>query len=177
MTIEQVDPEETKDWIPIQIEGPLPNMVALALIQAVGKMWPEAAINGKSHYALEFRVPPNVEPEDLDQEFADAIRAGVDDDHEKVDFLGFREGYVAFAPPEELCLALGNVAHAIFKSHEPEAVNHVEWTVLTGKEPDDPKYVLSISVGKDKTPLAMRKKAEAEVERLKAILNQEGISY
>jgi hypothetical protein len=178
-SIEQVPADEIKDWTPIRIEGPLPNMVAVALIQAIGNMWPEATIQGNAsrHLALDMRVPPNTQPEDLDQEFIDQIRKNVDEGHEDLEFLGFRDGWVAFAPPEELCLHLGNVAHSIFKSHEPDAINHVEWEVKTGNEADDPSYVLSISKSKGQTPLAMRKAAEAEVQRLKAILDMEGIEY
>lgn len=167
--------DDLSDWTPIQIEAPLPNTVALALIQAIGKMWPEAVIQGGSRqYALNFKVPP-VNPEDLDQEFADQIRKNVDEDHEDLTFLGFRQGWVAFAPPEEMCLELGQIAHAIFTAHQPEAINYVEWQVRTGNDEGDPTYDLSIAKSKGQAPGALWHKEKEETERLRALLEKHGI--
>lgn len=163
--------EGTEDWTPIRIQGPLPNTVAMGLIKAIGRMWPEAVIQGGSRYALDMRVPP-ANPEDLDQEFVDQIQKDHAAEHEELSFLGFRDGWVAFAPPEELCLELGNIAHAIFTANEPAAINHVEWEVKTGDEPDDARYVLSVSKSEKQTPLAMRRAAEAEVARLEERLHE-----
>lgn len=158
-------------WTSIQIRGPLPMGTAGALMQLIGSAWPEAMIETSDNYALSMSIPKS-QAQTVDQEFIDTIRKSAHEaDHEPMNFLGFRDGWVAFAPPEEMCLALGEVAHAIMVRSDLEIVNHLEWTVLTGKEPDDPSYVLSISRSREQTPLAMRKKAEAEVERLQAALN------
>ena len=174
--------KDIEGWIPIRIEGPLPMGVAGTLMTTIGHLWPDAVIKpggkkyGYREYALDLRIPPDTPAQTLDEEFIEQMQKETKDDGS--DFLGFDDdGWVAFAPPEELCLYLGSVAHAIMIAHEPEAVNHVEWTIKTGNEPEDPSYVLSISRSKAQTPLAMRKNAEAEIERLKAILDEKGIEY
>lgn len=167
-----------EEWTPIRIEAPLPLSVAGTLMQLIGAAWPEAVIDtrGSNRYSLSMRVPKTQPKEVTQEEIEQLFQESDEDDGE---FLGFRNendsAWVAFAPPEELCLKLGEIAHAIFAAHQPEAVNHVEWEVRTGNEPDDPKYVLSISTRKDRTPLAMRKAAEAEVDRLTALLEKHGI--
>lgn len=154
-----------KDWTSIQIVGPLPMGIAGALMQLIGAAWPESMIESNSRLALDMRVP-NKPAQSVDEEFIDQIRKGAEGEGHDASFLGFRDGWVAFAPPEELCLELGQVAHAIFTAHQ-DAINHVEWVVTTGKEADAPRYVLSVSKSEGQTPLAMRKEAEAEVVRLK----------
>lgn len=166
--LEQVPESETEDWTPIRIEGPLPATVAGALMQMIGNAWPEAVIKGGSrHYALDMKIPPSQSAKTVDDEFLEQMRKEVDDHGDDVTFLGFREGWVAFAPPEEMCLELGNIAHSILSRWEGDEpiVNHLEWEVKTGDEPDDPRYVLSISRSKGQTPLAMRKQAEALLEQ------------
>jgi len=168
--------QDTSEWMPIRIESPLPLNVAGALMQMIGAAWPDAVIEPSSRHALHMRIPHGP-AEDLDAEFLKRLAKSSEDDAEyEGQFLGFRdEGWLAFAPPEELCLDLGRVAHAIFSAHQPQAINHVEWEVKTGNAPDDSQYVLSISVAEDRTPLAMRKQAEAKVERLTALLEKHGI--
>lgn len=180
---EQVPEDDIEGWTAIRIEGPLPMGVAGVLLTTIGTLWPDAVIKpGKRNdfgrdYALDMRIPPNAPAQTLDEEFIEQMQKNATDD-DGSEFLGFDDdGWVAFAPPKELCLHLGNVAHGIMTAHEPEAVNHVEWTIRTGDAHDDPAYVLSISRSKGQTPLAMRQAAEAEVERLKAILDEKGIAY
>lgn len=173
MSLEQVPESDTEDWTSIRIEGPLPAMVASALMRMIGEAWPESVIKGNSTYglALDMKIPPGKSAKTVDDEFLAELRKGADEAVEDLTFLGFREGWVAFAPPEEMCLELGSIAHAIMTGYHEEIVNHLEWEVKTGNEPGDPRYVLSISRSKGQTPLAMRKKAEAEVERLEHALH------
>lgn len=155
------------EWTSIQIEGPLPMSVAGALMTTIGTMWPDARIMSNSGSGLHMLIPKGQAAQSVDEEFIEQIRKGAELAPEQDgDFLGFQDGWIAFAPPEELCLHLGSVAHAIMQGYPQEITNHLEWTVRTGNEPDDPQYVLSISRSKEQTPLAMRKEAEAEVERL-----------
>lgn len=178
---ERVPEADIENWIPIRIEGPLPMGVAGILMSTIGRLWPDSVIKpgtsgGFREYALDMRIPPDAPAQTLDEEYIEQMQKETKDNGS--DFLGFDDdGWVAFSPPEELCLHLGNVAHAIMTAHEPEAVNHVEWGIRTGDAHDDPAYVLSISRSSEQTPLAMRKAAEAEVERLKAILDEKGIEY
>ena len=163
--------DDKEDWTPIRIEAPIPLGVAGALMQAIGTIWPDSVIEtderfGGNRYALNMRVP-NKPPADLDQEFVDQLRKESSQGDGDFTFLGFREGWVAFAPPEELMLELGNIAHTILMAYPEEVVNHLEWSVTTGHDPDDPRYVLSISRSKEQTPLAMRKAAEEELATVK----------
>lgn len=160
---------DTDEWTRIRIEAPLPTGVAGTLMQMIGTAWPEAMVETTSGYDLTMRVPKKP-AQSVDDEFIRQLGKSAEEVENEASFLGFRDGWVAFAPPKELCLELGNIAHAIFKAHQPQAINHVEWAITTGPNPDDPSYVLSISVAKDKTPLAMRLAAEARVEALEAEL-------
>ena len=169
------------DRVPIRIEGPLPANIAGALMNLIGSAWPDAMIqtDSSSRIALDMRVP-NESAKTLDQEFIDEIvkDAGSDDG---LEFNGLRDGWVAFAPPEELCLYLGQVCHSLLEASEG-AVNFLEWVVTTGKDPDDPRYVLSAARSKGQTPSALL--AEAKVllqrqqaynEKLAALLEENGI--
>lgn len=167
---------DTSEWTSIRIAAPLPLNVAGSLMQMIGTAWPEAVIqqSERRNDGLHMLVPTKP-PEDVDREFLEQLGKTTEDVTAEADFLGFHDGWVAFAPPEELCVELGRVAHAIFTAHQPEAINHVEWGVKTGNESDDATYILSISTARDRTPLAMRKAAEAEVERLTSLLEKHGI--
>lgn len=165
---------DTSEWTSIRIAAPLPLNVAGALMQMIGTAWPEAVIQQSERNVLHMLVPP-ARAADVDQEFLERLGKTTEDVTAEAEFLGFRDGWLALAPPEELQIHLGGVAHSIFTSHQPDAINHVEWEVKTGNEPDDAHYVLSISTRKERTPLAMRKQAEAEVERLKSLLESHGI--
>lgn len=169
--------DEQDGWTEIKILTPVPAGLAGVLMNMFGAVWPETTIqNGGAQSSLTFRVPWGItEDQKLTDEVADSLRQDASGDHEPLTFLGFREGEAVFAPPEDLCLALGEFAHLIMSSHMGEqAINHLEWEVRT---PEAPMYVLSISRSNGQTPLAMRKAAEAEVDRLKAILDKEGIEY
>ena len=179
MTLEQVG--ETENWTPIQIEGPLPMNVAGVLMQLIGRTWPEAVIRGGTRYVLDMAVPAGQEAKTVDDEFIEQMRKESEPAEFEGTFLGFREGELVFAPPEELQLALGNFAHVLMSTYE-NAINHLEWEVLAGKDEDAPRYVLSISRSKEQTPLAMRKAAEAKLEeaekenkRLRRLLKKNGI--
>lgn len=175
--VERVPPEDTEDWTRIRIAGPLPMGLAGVLMSTIGNLWPEAVIETGSRsegYALSMKVPNNP-ARDLDEEFLAEMRKSGEGTTEDGEWLGFDDGWVAFSPPEDLCLHLGNVAHSIMSGYPEEIINHLEWTILTGKERDDPSYVLSISRSKEQTPLAMRKAAESEVERLRDLLERHGI--
>lgn len=170
--------DEEEAWTRIRINAPLPMGVAGALISMIGAAWPDSKMETHTSYSLSFLIPKK-RPQNVDEEFLGLLGKQATEpetDGEFLgEFLGWDGGMLAFAPPEELCLHLGNVAHAIMKSHEPAAVNHVEWTILTGTEEDDPSYVLSVSRSKQQTPLAMRLAAEKEVKRLSRLLRDHGI--
>jgi hypothetical protein len=163
-----------EDWEDIDITSALSLGTAGALMTAIGTMWPEAKIV-TGGCGLHMQIPKKPSKA-LDEEFLSHFREEREnsDTADDTKFLGFRDGWIAFAPPEQLCLHLGEVVHSILSAN-PEAVNHLEWEVRVGREPGDPSYVLSASRSKGQTPLAMRKAAEAEVERLRAILEKNGI--
>ena len=167
--------------IPIRVEGPLPTNIAAALMNLIGSAWPDSMIQTDSSkgIALDMRVP-NEPAKTIDQEFIDEIvkDAGNDDGTQ---FNGLRDGWVAFSPPEELCLYLGQVCHSLLEASEG-AVNFLEWQVTTGKEPDDPSYVLSAARSKGQTPSALLAEAKALLQRhqaynknLVALLEKNGI--
>ena len=170
--------EDKSDWVPIIIEGPLPMGHAGALMQLIGAAWPAAIIDtdpGRGRYdrALCMRVPPSgartiskVEAQALAEE-ADRSNQETED----ATFLGFDQGSLLVAPPEDLCLALGEVGHALFSRTEG-AVNYVEWEIkTTGGD----RYVLSVAKSKEQSPSSLKDVAEAEVNRLTAILDAHGI--
>lgn len=182
--VERVDPNETKDWTSIRIEAPLPLGVAGALMQLIGQAWPEAVIvpvdsnRWGEKYGLSMKVPPNKGARSLSHETTNEIRADVDDDAVAMNFLGFdiddeSNAWLKVAPPEDLCLFLGEIGKRIIESNE-KAVNYIEWAIRTK---DGDEYVLAVGRSKGQLPGALHKEAQAEVERLRALLDKHGIPH
>lgn len=172
---------DKENWTPIRIEAPLPLDLAGALMQLIGTAWPEAVVTESSGYrkfGLEMLVPPRQKHKVTKRE-ADAIRdeTAPTDADATAEFLGFRwddEGHawLSMAPPEDLCLYLGEIGHRIIEAYA-DAVNYLEWEIRT--KDGDNRYVLSVARSKGQTPGALRKKAEAVVERLRALLEANNI--
>lgn len=175
-----MDATDKSDWVEINIEGPLPMGHAGALMQLIGAAWPNAVIQtdpgrGRRERALCMKVPPSgartiskVEAQNLASQ-ADRANEETEDSM----FLGFDKGMLLTAPPEELCLALGEVGHALFSRTEG-AINYVEWEIKTSQ---GERYVLCVAKTEEQTPGSLKTKAEAEIERLKKLLDNAGVAY
>ena len=165
---------EHEGWHEITVATPLPMSVAGILMQLIGAAWPEAIIRPtkKVRFGVEpvftMLVPP-VSPQEVTPEEAQDIRAGA----EEAAFTGFRlddenHAWVGTAPPEELTLFLGEMAHRIFA--EMGGINYVEWQVRSRTGAFTGHYTLTVTKEGGKTPHTLRKEAEEERDELRAAI-------
>lgn len=177
-----MDVTDEDDRVRVRIEAPLPLNFAGALMTLIGSAWPDTQMstNTSRGIAMELLVP-NDPPVDVDAECLEEIRKSAETAEMEVELQGVHDGWLAFAPPEELQLHLGGVAHSIMCATEG-ATNYVEWTITTGTEPADPSYVLSIARSKLQTPHELRMAAEKKLEQRErqceqylALLQEHGI--
>lgn len=158
----------TDDWTEVNIAAPLPLDVAGTLLSLIGAAYPSCVINtagakdrwsDRPEYALQLRIDPTERAKRVTKKQA----AELVDDASDVDVLGFDDGWLSTATPDELGLALGGIAHAMFTATDG-AINYVEWQVHTKDK--DHRYVLSVAKSKGQTPHAMLTAAK---ERLTAL--------
>lgn len=176
------NPPDKSDWTRIQLRTPIPMEVAGAVMQLIASAWPEAmAVNSDQSNELAMLVPPappkrvNKRQAKAARKEADALASNARDSHTETDFLGFNDGWVRTAAPEELSMRLSEIAYRIINAHE-EAINYVEWEVRSKPGTEKPfAFVISISRSKGQRPHELRMKAEARVEQLETLLRENGI--
>lgn len=170
-------------WAEIRVETPLPMEVAGTLMQLIGTAWPDAMVRTDAGRALTMVVDHTRRPKKVTKKATKAIVAGQAAEQDEAvaagvgdsDFLGFNDGWVTLAPPEELSLHLGAVCARMLESAEG-AVNYLEWEVREPARDDGTpgaRYVLSAARSKGQTPHALRTRAETELADLRARLRQE----
>jgi hypothetical protein len=174
--LEQVPADQHEGWHEITVATPLPMGVAGALMQLIGTAWPESVIRPTQRRpfgndpVFTMLVPPTM-PSDVTAERAREIRIEAASDDTGSQFTGFRvdeEDYawVGTAPPEELTMFLGSVAHRIF--NEIGGINYVEWQVRHQPEGEPPSlYTLTVTSRTGKTAHQLRQEAEAERDEIR----------
>lgn len=170
------DEPDTSDWIPVVLVGSMPMDVAGTMMTLVGTAWPNAVIDttGKHlPYSTASGLVMLIDPKQRPRKVSKAAARAIQQEHalapgeQAAQFLRLKDGTLSTEAPEELMLHLGDVAHVIFEHAAGD--NYIEWEVRAQPvDAPEARYVLSVARSKGQTPHAMRARAEAELEDLRA---------
>jgi hypothetical protein len=160
------------DHIAVDVALPLPSDVVTTLINVIGLAYPGTMIDVSGERVrgeremLRLRIPQRERYRDAvsRDEITNAKRVSVDE-HEAT-LTSFRETLAA-QTPQQVSEVLGSIAAQVFVSN-PAAENYVQ-TEMSARDPaDQHRYVVIVAKSHGQTPHALRRKAEAENERLRA---------
>jgi hypothetical protein len=167
---------EHAGWVPVILAGAMPMDVAGTMMTLIGSAWPTAVIDTTGRH-----LPPYtrdglvmlIDPRQRARKVSKKAAREIQQEHargegeEAARFLRLKDGTLTMTAPEELMLHLGDVAHVICQGAAGD--NYIEWEVRA-QPVDAPEqtYVLSIARSKGQTPHALRTRAEAELDALRA---------
>jgi hypothetical protein len=158
-----------EDPVVVKIELPLPMDIAGTLIDIIGKTWPHTMITDDEHrYPSERRLALQIDERDRHKSAKAKAK------YQKIkqyadgwvnDLCELGPNGVSVSPHEILMKLWADLARKTFDMF-PDAPNYIESTVF---DPETrARYVIYAAKSDRQTPHELRKKAEAEVERLKA---------
>lgn len=187
------DQTDTANWHVISIAYPISLAISGTLIQAIGTVWPDAVIDTTTPHHLTLRVPRDHDPRVSKKALGKVRSEHRQRAKEAVDFMDdvsverFDGETLTMTTPED---AMRNLAEwgLIGLTAAPEAVNYIEQmaTLSAAVKGHDGKMHRTLAIAacwsREQTPHALRKEAErraeaaeAEVDRLRALLEEHGI--
>ncbi|QNO01137.1 hypothetical protein [Mycobacterium phage CELFI] len=161
--------------VDIRIELPLPIDITGTLINVIGLTWPHAVIKDDGNdkgWRSENRLVLSIPPEDRHKSVKKAekyakvkahLKAETDSMISELDPNAFSLGLPAWLADQ--FIAIAKVWHAQY----PEDANYLE-SRLREKDTNQ-EWVFYVAKAKDRTPHALREKAEARVAELEAELS------
>ncbi|WP_068059341.1 hypothetical protein [Nocardia xishanensis] len=162
------------DFVKVDIVLPLPLDVAATLINLIGTAYPGAQMDasggrdGWGREVMRMQIPSAERyASAAARDEIQAAKRVVEDERETM-LASVRDG-IAVSTPEEIQHQLGYLCSRFFLDN-PAAVNYVEVEMDVQNRDTRERFVLTVRRAEGKTPHALRKEAEAEVERLRARL-------